>query len=106
MGAVHGFAGSDPVRPRAHPSRVTERWKLPGNYPQRLLKNVLRSIGIPHDRLDVLVQLSLQRGEQTVERFSVAGLCTPDEEQLVSAFGQGALIDSKAISTRPTEREM
>jgi len=104
--AVDGFAGSDPVRPRAHPSRVTERWELPGDYPQRFLKNVLRGIGIRDDRIDVLVKLRLKRAQQTVERLSVAGLCAPDEEKLVSAFRQRALIDSRAISTRPTEREM
>ena len=106
MCSMHGFSGCDPVRPRAHPSRVTERRKLARDHPQCFLQDVLRSIGIPHNCIDVVIQLSLNRAQQTIERFSIAGLCPRDEEQIVSAICQWALIDSRAISTRPTEREM
>ena len=106
MRAVHGFSRGDPVRPRAHPSRVTKRRKLSRDHPQRFLQNVFRSIGVADDGANVLVKLILQPAQQTVERFSIARLCSRDEEQLVSALCQWALIDSRAISTRPTEREM
>jgi hypothetical protein len=104
--AVNRFAGSDAVGPRAHPFRVAERWELPSNHPQRFLKNVFSHIGVADDGSDVLEEGILQQAEQAIERLSVAGLCPRDEEQLVRAFRQGALIDSSAIRTRPTEREM
>jgi len=54
----------------------------------------------------MLVELTLKQRQHVIERLSVAGLCPRDKEQLVSAFCQGEPIDSRAISTRPTEREM
>ena len=106
MRAVDCLAGSDPVRPCAHPPWVTQGWKLPGNHPERLLQNVFRCIGVANDGADMLVERILKRRQHVIERLSVAGLCPRDEEQLASALGQGALIDSRALSTRPTEREM
>ena len=106
MGAVHRFASGDSVPPRAQPSGIAQRRKFPGNYPQRFLKNVFRNIGVANDGPNMFVERTLQRAQKTVERSSVAGLCPPDEQQLVSALRQRALIDSRAISTRPTEREM
>jgi hypothetical protein len=54
----------------------------------------------------MLVELILKQGQHAIECLSVAGLCPRDEEQLVGTLCQWELIDSRAISTRPTEREM
>ena len=104
--SVHGFTSRNTVGPDAHPPRIAQRRKLARNYPQRFLKNVLRGVGVTDDCQDVSVERTLQRAENAIQRFSVAGLRTCYEEQLIGALSQCALIDSRATSTRPTDREM
>jgi hypothetical protein len=82
---MHRLACRDPVGPRSHPARITQRRKLSRNLPKRFLENVFREIRIVDNRANVLEERLLQRAKKLIERLPITRLRAGDDKYFLSA---------------------